>query len=287
MAIPNNLEIGWFRKRFAKKQVLNEGNWQKEGHKWNDEDSLIFKITFLMNSHKLAKITLTLMLSLANVLAAVEQLDIAPRPINAPSPNFFGQIISSDSYVSVAIELDDRGNVVNAIVRNSSYPELEKPTLRAVRKWEFEPAYRNGVPVPCKILQPLTFGSSLLTSIDVNAVPLFSPKPEIAKKLQDVEGEVGVAVSVDSAGFVTRVKVLYSSDQRLNLPVLKAIRQWQYEPAKRKGRSISSKQIQPFVFGKDTQYKDNQVQNAEASSISVNPLMNDPLLLAQAGSDNE
>ena len=240
-----------------------------------------------MNSKKLILTVLSSLLFLGNALLAVERLDIAPRPISTPNPTFFGRIITSDAYVNLSIEIDAKGDVTNAIVRHSSHPDLEKPTLRAVRKWEFEPAFRDGKPVPCKIVQPLTFGSSLLTSIDTKAIPLYSPKPEIAKKLQEVEGEVGVAVSVDSAGFVTRVKVLYSSDQRLNLPVLKAIRQWQYEPAKRKSRSIASKQIQPFTFGKNTQYKDNQVVNAAASSISVNPFRPGAVELAQAGSDSE
>lgn len=240
-----------------------------------------------MNSAKFHTTLLSICL-LATGLMAADNLDIAPRPINTPNPTFFGRIISTDAYVSVNLEIDSLGNVTNAIVRYSSHPSLEKPTLRAVRKWEFEPAYRNGKPVPCKIVQPLTFGSSLLTSIDEKAIPLYSPKPGLNKKLQEVEGEVGVAVSVDSAGFVTRVKVLYSSDQRLNLPVLKAIRQWQYEPAKRKGRAVSSKQIQPFVFGQNTEYKDNQVQNAAAMSISVNPPRpSDATLLARLDSDNE
>ena len=146
---------------------------------------------------------------------------------------------------------------------------------------------RNGKPVASKIVQPLTFGSSFLTSVDEKAIPLYSPKPEVTKKLPDVEGAVGVAVSVDSAGFVTRVKMLYSSDQRLNLPVLKAIRNWKYEPAKRKGRSVSSMQIQPFVFGKYTKYKDNQVQNAAATSISVNPQREVSPALAQVNSDDD
>jgi len=94
---------------------------------------------------------------------------------------------------------------------------------------------------------------------------------ESPKSFKSLKGEVWVAVSVDSAGFVTRVKILYLSDQRLNLPVLKAIRKWQYEPAKREGRSVSSKQIQPFVFGKGTKCRDNQVINAAATSISINP----------------
>jgi len=226
-----------------------------------------------------------LTLILGNILVSAENLDISPRPINTPSPSFFGHIISSDAYVSVVIEINAKGDVTNAIVKHSSHPDLEKPTLKAVRQWEFEPAFRNGKPVASKIVQPLTFGSSFLTPVDEKAIPLYSPKPELAKKLQDIEGEVGVAVSVDSAGFVTRVKMLYSSDQRLNLPVLKAIRNWKYEPAKRNGRSVSSKQIQPFVFGKNTKYKDNQVQNAAATSISVNPQREDNAALAQLDSD--
>tara|TARA_Y100000588_G_C14269584_1_gene931675 strand:- start:4339 stop:4509 length:171 start_codon:yes stop_codon:yes gene_type:complete len=55
-------------------------------------------------------------------------------------------------------------------------------------------------------------------------MPLYNSSSEIAKNLQDLEGEVGIAVSIDSAGFVTEVKVIYSDDQHLNLPILKAIR---------------------------------------------------------------
>lgn len=240
-----------------------------------------------MHSALLKTAITSLVLIMGQSLLSAENLDISPRPINTPSPSFFGRIITSDAYVSVAIEIDAKGDVTNAIVKNSSHIDLEKPTLRAIRKWEYEPAYRNGKPVPCKIIQPLTFGSSLLNPIDDKALPLYTPKPELAKKLQDVEGEVGVAVSIDSAGFVTRVKILYSSDQRLNLPVLKAIRNWQYEPAKSNGRSVSSKQIQPFVFGSSTQYKDDQVQNAAVSSISVNPKRFDPTILAQVNASDE
>jgi len=240
-----------------------------------------------MNSAKIKTLIIGLSLTLGGILVSAENLDISPRPINTPSPNFFGHIVSSDAFVSVAIEIDAKGDVTNAIVKHSSHPDLEKSTLKAVRQWEFEPAFRNGKPVASKIVQPLTFGSSFLAEIDEKAIPLYSPKPELAKKLQDIEGEVGVAVSVDSAGFVTRVKVLYSSDQRLNLPVLKAIRNWKYEPAKRNSRSMSSKQIQPFVFGKNTKYKDNQVQNAAASSISVNPKRDVNKALAQLDSGKE
>ena len=223
-----------------------------------------------MISAKFHLTILSMLISVAGLMA--QNLDIAPRPIKTPSPTFFGRVITSDAYVSVNLDIDKKGNVTNAIVRRSSHPSLEKPTLKAVRKWEFEPAYRNGTPVACKIVQPLTLGSNMLTSVDTKAIPLYSPKPEISRNRQDVEGEVGVAVSIDSAGFVTRVKVLYSTDQRLNLPVLKAIRKWQYEPAKRMGRSVSSKQIQPFVFNENTKYVDDQVQDAAATSITVNPI---------------
>ncbi len=242
-----------------------------------------------MNSSKFHSVIALFTIFFGNTFLNGEILDIDPRPVNTPSPSFFGRVVSSDAFVSVAIEINEKGDVTNAIVKHSSHPSLEKPTLRAVRKWEYEPAFRDGKPVACKIIQPLTFGSSLLNPVDEKAISLYSPKPELAKKLQEVEGNVGVAVSIDSAGFVTRVKILYSSDQRLNLPVLKAIRQWQYEPAKSKGRATSSKQIQPFVFGKNTKYKDNKVQNAAATSISVNPIRPSSMtvVLAQSGADDE
>ena len=87
-----------------------------------------------MNSKKLTLAILGAFMLLSQVFLNAASVDIAPRPIKTPNPTFFGQIITSDAYVNLAIEIDAKGNVSNAIVRNSSHPDLEKPTLRAVRK---------------------------------------------------------------------------------------------------------------------------------------------------------
>ena len=101
----------------------------------------------LMNSKKLTLAILGAFMLLSQVLLNAALVDIAPRPIKTPNPTFFGRIITSDAYVNLSIDIDAKGNVRNAIVRSSSHTDLEKPTLRAVRKWEFEPAFRNGKPV--------------------------------------------------------------------------------------------------------------------------------------------
>lgn len=207
--------------------------------------------------------------------------DVPPRAIKTPEPAIYNKIVSSDSFVSMIIHIDAKGNVSSAQVRASSDPDLNKASLKAVRKWKFVPAYDDGKPVASTIVQPINFGTAPYRSIERKATPIYTPSADLPAKHQHLEGEVGVAVSIDSAGYVTRVKVIYSSDERLNLPVLNAIRKWEYEPAMRNNRAVRSKQIQAFVFDRGAKEKDSKASiQYKPDAVSVNPMRNDPPILA-------
>ncbi len=59
--------------------------------------------------------------------------------------------------VTVSFTVDDKGNVTDEKVVKSSNPELEEPALKAIRKWRFKPAVRDGNPVATHVAMPIKF----------------------------------------------------------------------------------------------------------------------------------
>lgn len=59
--------------------------------------------------------------------------------------------------VIVEFDVDMKGRVVGARVRESTDRAFEEPTLRAVLKWRFEPGLSKGLPVPFRMVIPVKF----------------------------------------------------------------------------------------------------------------------------------
>jgi len=59
--------------------------------------------------------------------------------------------------VTVAFDVDEKGNVQGAKVVKSSNTEFEKPALDAITKWKFKPARKDGVPITTRVSIPLQF----------------------------------------------------------------------------------------------------------------------------------
>ena len=66
-----------------------------------------------------------------------------------------------DGSVTVAFDVDRAGKVVAARVLSSSHREFEEPTLRAARKWRFEPGRKHGRTVPFRMVVPVAFHVNL------------------------------------------------------------------------------------------------------------------------------
>jgi len=62
-----------------------------------------------------------------------------------------------DGTVMVEFDVDVKGRVVSARVRQSTDRAFEEPTLRAVLKWRFEPGLSKGLPVPFRMVIPVNF----------------------------------------------------------------------------------------------------------------------------------
>ena len=88
-----------------------------------------------------------------------EQLDRTPSARAQLPPEYPPALKQEGIAGSVVVEFDVNrtGQVTAARVVRSSRREFEEPTLRAVRKWRFEPGRRNGQAVPFRMQVPVDF----------------------------------------------------------------------------------------------------------------------------------
>jgi protein TonB len=95
------------------------------------------------------------------------------------------------------------------------------------------PAKPDGTPQPSKAISVLR-----------------NPPPRYPQNLKQkgISGKVVIEATVDTTGKVSNAKILESSDPAFSEAVLKAIRQWMFNPATKDGQPISSKIQVPFSF---------------------------------------
>lgn len=88
-----------------------------------------------------------------------DHLDKVPQSTVRMSPAYPSAMKASgiEGVVMVEFEVDTKGRVVSARVRQSSDRAFEEPTLRAVLNWRFEPGRKDGRPVPFRMVIPVHF----------------------------------------------------------------------------------------------------------------------------------
>lgn len=77
--------------------------------------------------------------------------DTRPVPVIAPKPDYprWALAIEREGWVVVEVDIDENGMPHNAEIIESGQSELfDKPTLKAMKKFRFEPATLNGKAVP-------------------------------------------------------------------------------------------------------------------------------------------
>jgi protein TonB len=96
--------------------------------------------------------------SWSDVMSSV-QLDNAPRARFQPTPvyPFEAKHAGITGRVQVDFIVDERGEVQDQRIVNSSNRIFEEATLRAVAKWRFEPGRRQGTIVKFRMTVPVMF----------------------------------------------------------------------------------------------------------------------------------
>ena len=65
--------------------------------------------------------------------------------------------VGIDGRALLKVIVDEQGNIAEAKVLSSSFPQFGKSALRAVEKWMFEPGKLEGVPVAQVLIIPFFF----------------------------------------------------------------------------------------------------------------------------------
>jgi TonB family protein len=89
-----------------------------------------------------------------------------------------------------------------------------------------------------------------LSAAVLDAKPISQPAPSYSHDLRVacVEGEVVVSFTITARGDVINPEVVKSTDRALDASVLKAVRQWKFEPATQNGVAINEKALQSIAF---------------------------------------
>jgi protein TonB len=92
-------------------------------------------------------------------LCDVAELDTKPKPIKRVQPLYPAELkaarVTGEVVVSFVVAAD--GSVKNVCVEKATDTAFGEAAAAAVSTWEFEPGYKNGVPVACKLNLPLRF----------------------------------------------------------------------------------------------------------------------------------
>jgi protein TonB len=103
-------------------------------------------------------------LSISVLLTGLAVLPLAraaepPVPIRMVAPEYPYELKRNgvNGVVTVAFSVDEKGAVVDPVVKKSTNPGFNDAALAAIAKWKFKPAMQDGTPVQTKITIPLAF----------------------------------------------------------------------------------------------------------------------------------
>lgn len=116
-----------------------------------------------MNKKSLLKVALAsaILLAASTFARAEAAFDEPPTPVRTMAPAY-PEALRRDGIsgmVSVAVTVDENGNVANAAVAKSTNAEFEKPALEAVSQWKFKPAKKDGHSVAVSVILPVRFSA--------------------------------------------------------------------------------------------------------------------------------
>ena len=97
--------------------------------------------------------------SLRAAIAEGSDFDERPVPVKAVPPVYPPEMRreGASGMVNVRVLIDERGNVVEREIAQSTRPEFEEAAMDAVRKWKFKPAQKAGAAVKARMVIPIQF----------------------------------------------------------------------------------------------------------------------------------
>jgi TonB family protein len=188
----------------------------------------------------------------------------------------------TEGRVVVAIDINAEGKLTDHLVVGYTHQPLVKPIIAALKEWQYQPARRDGAPVPAQIEvtvsmtatgvvvsqtgtdmvetymermlgDHLKYRASRPNEIDRVPARLNHVAPKYAQEAlkQGVRGKVQVHFYIDENG-VARMPAIDRTDHPYLAEIaVAAVREWKFEPPTAKGNPVLVAVSQEFKFGED------------------------------------
>jgi TonB family protein len=171
----------------------------------------------------------------------------APHVLKSPAPKFSDtmQEPRPEGAVGMCALVNERGKVdsVIPIAHQDKNPELTQAALAAVKQWEFDPATKDGRPVPVRIDLNVRFEGAepKATVLDYYHVgcgiapprTIKAPDPKYTKAARKakIQGAVVLWLVVNAQGLPEHIRLQKSLDAGLDQCAVDAVQRWKFHPA--------------------------------------------------------
>ncbi len=231
------------------------------------------------------KNTLTSLIALC-ALAAATQATAALESIRVETTHMPQMPVSllqrgvTEGRVVVAIDINAEGKLADYLVVGYTHEPLVNPIIDALKEWRYQPARRDGVPVPAQIELTVTMsavglvvshtGEEMVETFldrlmgdqlkyrpshpgEIDRVPVLTrsvaPRYAEAALKQGVRGKVQVHFYIDENGAARMPAIDHADDPYLAAIAVAAVREWKFEPPTARGQPVMVEASQEFKFG--------------------------------------
>ena len=170
------------------------------------------------------------------------------RPVAMDAPEYPRDALrrGQEGYVVVEFTVQTDGSTADIkVVESEPRNAFDREAIRAVSRWKFEPALRDGRPVESRLQHTIDFNlnddqGSLLpehdeafASVGSDVQPVAMPSPQYPRDAlrRRIEGEVVVAFAVTPEGHPEDIRILDAAPRgAFEREALEAVREWRFEP---------------------------------------------------------
>lgn len=94
-----------------------------------------------------------------DLIFEISQLSVAPRPIAQPAPQYPPELQRNkvSGEVRATFVVRPSGNTDLVRIVHSTNPAFEEPTIRAIRRWRFQPGEKDGEAVSARVFINIPF----------------------------------------------------------------------------------------------------------------------------------
>lgn len=90
--------------------------------------------------------------------------------------------------------------------------------------------------------------SSAMSELESPPKPVKQTKPSVPPELQGIKASILVGFLIDEKGEVTKPRIVQSSNESFNDIALRCVRNWEFEPGKKGGKTVSVRVVVPLRF---------------------------------------